>query len=241
MGRNESNLQVETGVTQGAGLIELATLLRGYGATYSFLARLFRREINEEELDALRATLFPAETGNGLADQGIHKLVTYLDSAWENSTVELAVDYTRAFLGHGMDTYATAYPYESVYTSKHRLLMQEAYSEVLAAYRAAGVVRAEGSNEEEDHLALELEFEALLCNRAAAAFETDDVKAAWNALQARSDFLHNHLLNWVPSFAADVRRFARTGFYLGLADYLEGFLQTDAALLDELLADQPGV
>ena len=45
----------------------------------------------------------------------------------------------RAFIGHGIDAYSAAYPFESVYTSPKRLMMQEARDEVLAVYRSEGL------------------------------------------------------------------------------------------------------
>ena len=48
---------------------------------------------------------------------------------------ELAIDYVRTFIGHGVNGYSAAYPYESVYTSERRLMMQEARAEVLKTLR----------------------------------------------------------------------------------------------------------
>ena len=46
-----------------------------------------------------------------------------------------------------------------------------------------------------------------------------------------------HLLNWVPDFADDVQRVARTGFYRALADIVLGVLETDQAFLEDVLDD----
>ena len=35
-----------------------------------------------------------------------------------HAITDLAVDYVRAFIGHGVDAYSAAYPFESVYTSQ---------------------------------------------------------------------------------------------------------------------------
>ena len=50
-------------------------------------------------------------------------------------------------------------------------------------------------------------------------------------------FLEEHLLNWVPDFADDVQRVARTGFYRALADIVLGVLETDQAFLEDVLDD----
>lgn len=228
---------VDVGRAEEVGMQELATLMQGRAATYDMLSRLFLKEVDQDYFDALCAMLFPAQTGDVMADAGVRRIVDYLSGSWENTLVDLAVDYARTFLTHGIDSYSAAYPFESVYTSKHRLLMQDAYTDVLAQYRSAGVVRDASVNIEEDHIALELEFMGILCARAAAAADSCDEEALTSCLEAQRGFLARHLANWVPRFISDMRRFAQTDFYLGLADYLEGFLRMDAALLDEVCGE----
>ena len=91
--------------------------------------------------------------------------------------------------------------------------------------------------EPEDHLAFELEFMQLLGERAADAFDAGDEGACARLLETRRAFLEEHLLNWVPAFAADVQRIARTGFYRALADIVLGVLETDRAFLADVLDD----
>ena len=123
-------------------LRELARVCEKRAATYGLLARLFAREVDEAFLNEMRAMRFPASTGNAALDQGYRLMATYLSGVWTNSAAELAVDFTNLFLGHGVDAYSAAYPFESVYTSERRLLMQEARGEVLAIYRSQGLRRA---------------------------------------------------------------------------------------------------
>ena len=47
--------------------------------------------------------------------------------------------------------------------------------------------------------------------------------------------MKQHLLAWYPMMAADMHRFAKTGFYQGLADLTLGFLRTDMEFLTEAL------
>ena len=94
-------------------------------ATYGLLSRLYRVEIDEELLEELRGMRFPAKTGSDEVDAGYRLIAQYLSNAWDNSVTDLAVDYVRTFIGHGVDAFSAAYPFESVYTSEKRLLMQE--------------------------------------------------------------------------------------------------------------------
>ena len=95
----------------------------------SILNAVKRRPMTLRELQKMR---FPQATGNAAADEGYHQLYDYLKRAWDDSVTELAIDYVSTFIGHGVNGYSAAYPYESVYTSERRLLMQEARAEVLA-------------------------------------------------------------------------------------------------------------
>lgn len=117
---------------------DLAALCESRSETYSFLARLFREEIDEALLAQLNDTDYPVSSGNGLMDEGYYQIAKYLSNAWVDPLMKLSVDYTRAFLGSGIDTYSAAYPFESVYTSEKRLLMSDARDEVLAIYRSCG-------------------------------------------------------------------------------------------------------
>lgn len=223
--------------------VDLVELMNARARSYGMLARLFREEIDLATLRELQKMRFPQATGNAAVDEGYHQLYDYLKRAWDDSVTELAIDYVSTFIGHGVNGYSAAYPYESVYTSERRLLMQEARAEVLATLRENELKRGDW-NEAEDHIALELEFMQRMALRAAEAL-ADGAKGAALAdgaegeavayLRTSYDFLENHLLNWVPMLVTDMRMHARTLFYQGLGQLTLGALQEDEAVLRELL------
>jgi len=151
-------------------------------STYSLLARLYKREVDQEFLDLLRKVRFPMASGNEDVDEGYRMIATYLSRPQDDVLLSLAVDYARSFLGSGNNGYCAAYPFESVYTSEKRLLMQEARDEVLAIYRSAGLEKRKEWREGEDHIALELEYLNVLAGRAAERFRSGEVDAALAAL-----------------------------------------------------------
>lgn len=212
-------------------------VLKGRMATYQFLSRLYRTEVDQELYDTLLTMRFPANTGNDSVDEGYRMIVDYLSTAQGDVLTELAVDYVRAFIGSGNTGFSAAYPYESVYTSPKRLMMQDARDEVLVLYHAAGLDKQESWKEGEDHLALELEFEQILCERALQAFEAEDEEECVRNLKQQRNFLEDHLLSWYPMMAEDLDRFPKTSFYKGLGKLTSGFLETDLAILNEILAD----
>lgn len=210
---------------------ELAAVHAGRARMYGLLGRLFRVEVDPLFLDQLRAMKFPAATGNDLMDTGYRALASYLSTANGATLTELAVDYVRAFIGHGIDAHSAAYPFESVYTSEKRLMMQGARDEVLAIYRSEGIDKRADWRDGEDHIALELEFMRVMALRTAAALEEGDEAGALRLEEVQRTFMADHLLRWVPTMMRDMRMFARTGLYVGLADLTEGFLREDADFL----------
>ncbi|OUO86985.1 dehydrogenase [Gordonibacter sp. An230] len=221
-----------------ATMEDLAQLNRQRAGTYGLLSRLYRVEVDEDLLEELRAMRFPARTGRADVDEGYRLIAQYLSNVWANSITDLAVDYARTFIGHGIDAFSAAYPFESVYTSEKRLLMQEARDEVLAIYRAEGLDKQDSWKEGEDHIALELEFEQILANRTVEALERGDEDGAIALLTTQKNFLDDHLAAWVPMMTADMKRFAGTDLYRGLAYLTEGFLAADRAFLEDILSEQ---
>ena len=136
-------------------------------ATYGLLSRLYRVEVDKEFLTDLKGTHLPAKTGNALMDEGYRAISKFLSGLTANTELELRRDYVRAFIGEGTDGKSAAYPFESVYTSENRLRMQDARDEVLAIYRSEGLNRSIDWHDDEDHVALELEFMQFLCDQLA--------------------------------------------------------------------------
>ena len=216
--------------------ITFAEVLRGRMATYQFLSRLFRVEVDQELLDTLMTMKFPANTGNELVDEGYRLMCSYLGKADAAVLTDLAVDYVRAFIGSGNDGFSAAYPYESVYTSPKRLMMQDARDEVLVLYHA-GLDKQESWKEGEDHIALELEFEQILIERALTALEQGEDETCLNLLLQQRNFLEDHLLAWYPMMAHDLQKFPNTDFYRGLGKLTSGYLRNDFEFLTEVLED----
>ncbi len=214
--------------------VNLIDLMKSRAQAYGMLARLFREEVDLATLRELQGMRFPTATGNATVDEGYHQLFEYLRRAWEDSVTELAIDYVRTFIGHGVNGYSAAYPYESVYTSERRLLMQEARAEVLATLRENELKRGDW-NEAEDHIALELEFMQRMALRAAEALADEAEDEAVAYLRTSYEFLENHLLNWVPMLVTDMRLHSKTLFYQGLGQLTLGTIEEDGAVLRELL------
>lgn len=216
---------------------QLARICTQRAATYGFLSRLYRTEVDQAFLDELVGMRFPVSTGNDSVDAGYRALATYLSGVWSGTLTELAVDYCRTFVGTKADAFSAAFPLESVYTSEKRLRMQQAHDEMLAIYRANGLDKNVLWKDSEDHLATELEFMQILCERAASALEGGDEEAAARVFSTQRNVMYDHLLAWVPLMVGDMKTFAKTGFYQGLALVTMGFLESDYEFLNDVLIE----
>ncbi|MBR2789496.1 MAG: molecular chaperone TorD family protein [Eggerthellaceae bacterium] len=233
-----TDIESEEDIDETAGLAEIAQLCKQRADTYGLLSRLYHSEVDQDLLDRMKTMRFPRTTGNDKLDEGYRLIAKYLSNTWTNSVMDLAREYVRIFIGHGNDAFAAAYPYESVYTSEKRLMMQAARDEVLAIYRSYGMDKDPSWKEAEDHIGLECEFMRVLCLRTADALRRVNTDAAWNLLDAQRNFLEDHLLSWSGMMTKDMRKFAKTDLYRGLASVTDGFFHAEKELLDEMLSDE---
>lgn len=201
---------------------------------YSLLARLFRKEVDDELLAALQAGDV-LEADDPKLSEALDLMRGYLASE-EASTLDLARDYARTFCGAGSTKKNSAYPFESVYTSESGMLMQEARDGALAWYHRFGLGRSESWTDCEDHIALELEFVAYLIGQAIEARRVGDEAREAELACAQRDFVHEHLIDWVPMFARDAESKARTDFYRGLCMLADAYIRRDNAALKDALA-----
>ncbi|MCD8315892.1 MAG: molecular chaperone TorD family protein [Eggerthellaceae bacterium] len=217
------------------GDYELIELFERRAGSFGFLSRIFRKEVDEDFLNELKGMRFPIDTGNSNVDEGYRLIATYLSNTWENTIDELAADYLRTFLGHGVDGHAAAYPFESVYTSEKRLLMQDARAEILAIYRAAGLDKQDSWKEGEDHIALELEFLQIQSLKTADALKNHDTDEAVRLVRGQYNFMERHINDWVPLFLDEMDKFAQTDFYRGVSKLTRGILAEDWVLIEDIL------
>ena len=137
-----------------------------------------------------------------------------------------------------MNAFSAAYPVESVYTSPKRLTMQAARNEVLAIYRSQGLDKEESWCEGEDHISVEMEFMSIMIDRVNEALRNEDDQTAAQLLLVQKNFLKKHLAAWSPMMTMDMRRFAKTGLYKGLAYLTDGFLLIDQGLLEDVVVEE---
>lgn len=220
---------------------EYLELMRNRENLYRFLGRLYRVEVDGPLLEQMRVMCFPVECLETKLSEGYGVLREYLDNCGSDPLTDLAVDYTKVFLGAGIAEGCAAYPYESVYTSKKRVIMQDAWDKVRAIYAAKGLIKhSERPELFEDHISLELEFMAFLCHEIQSILVTKDESGVLSCLKEQMDFLNQHLLNWVSTFCTDIEKYAQTEFYKGIGKITNGYLHLDSTIIESLMNELSG-
>ncbi|MBO4352149.1 MAG: molecular chaperone TorD family protein [Eggerthellaceae bacterium] len=202
---------------------------------------MYYEEADDQLLNDIRSMNIPAYTGEDSMDAGYRDIIRFMRKPNPNMVHELRVDFCRTFIGGGNDGYSAAYPFESVYSSPRRLMMQNARDEILVLYRAAGLDKSDVWSEGEDHIVAELEFMQVLGQRACDYLMAGDLTEAAHQLEVSLSFLEDHLRAWFPMMAADMRKFAKTSFYRGLADVTIGFFDSDLEFLHDMLVPDSDV
>ena len=150
-----------------------------------------------------------------LLSEAVPDILSDLKDAFDKIDIEsdselegLLWEYTRLFIGPYK---LPCPPWESVYRSPKRLMMQEAYDEVRDYYSKAGLtVNNQGIMA--DHIGAEFNFLAVLLQKA-----NDDSERETYYQNLANNFLAEHITKWVPEFAWDMEEAAESLFYKALA------------------------
>ena len=225
----------------------LAQLFTERSSVYRLLVRLYDKEVDGEVAQLIKGLGFSqAVTQNEFEQKmqtGINAMAQNVSSFDEGTENKLACEYARVFLAAGISDGKAALPYESVYTSEEKLIMQDSRDEVRAIFREYGIMPSSDWDAPEDYLPYELEYMAMLAEESASSLQRRDRAQLLASLARQRDFLAAHLLNWYNDFASEGRSVAKTDFYQGLFDFTEGYLnfeqETIAALESDLRTALP--
>lgn len=192
----------------GEGRVELA---RAKAGLYGLLARVFGGKPSPELVRGMK----DRQMLDSLAAFGISFDEDFLAGSEEELAGELAVEYTRLFVGPGPHIAA----YESVYVrgegEGEPRLWGRMTAEVAEFYREAALQIPEGRTP--DHLGVELEAMALLAREEAGKLEAGDKAGAGRLDELQRRFCEEHLLRWVPEVCREVEGAARSSFYRSMA------------------------
>ncbi|MDG6907850.1 MAG: molecular chaperone TorD family protein [Nitrososphaerota archaeon] len=221
---------------------DLAGVLEDRRSMYTFLARIYEREVTTEFLKELSSKESPLQT-TSIVDmdedefkEGFMELTSYLknmqDANLDEEKLKLDVEYANLFLS----VLVRIHPSESSYTTREHLVYDEPRQEVFEIYVREGVEKIAEFTEPEDHIAIEMQFMAYLCRKAIEANEQQNWESMLGLLKTQEDFVRKHLMNWTPKLTKNIIEKSNTGFYRGAAKITNAFLEVESDSIKELKA-----
>jgi putative dimethyl sulfoxide reductase chaperone len=155
--------------------------------------------------------------------KGLEILSSWIEAKQQTSLdetiLELQTDYSALF---NCADDIPAPPWESVYKTKERLVLQENTLQVRRFYSRYGLTLNEKYKEPDDHIGLELLFISYLTQKSVLAFSEDNFDDYDAFSEAKKSFLTDHLLQWSLLFCSQVEKYCKTGFYRGMSLLLSG-------------------
>jgi TorA maturation chaperone TorD len=225
--------------TEAVGEISLAEVLAGRATSYRMLSRMFLRPLSESEIADLAAADYISVAqgleGSGLLAEGFNDMGRALRRRHTGTRQQLSTDFTMCFDGVEAVGGEVASPYASIYLGDEALLNQEPRHKVYRTYRSESVVLDSNIKLPEDHLSFELEFLAILSERAEAALKSSDTDVALHNLELSREFINEHILTWLDLFYGRADKILQTRFYRGVLKATKGYLELDLDMIDDLI------
>jgi TorA maturation chaperone TorD len=233
-------------------------VLSGRADSYRLFSRLYLKPLSADEVDSFAAIDFcglagqmktgeageedqAAQTvGAGSTDllaEGFNDMGKALRKRHTGTVQQLATDYTMCFDGVSSVEGQVCVPYASVFLSEKALLNQEPRQKVYRIFKAEGVKLNSGINLPEDHMAFELEFLAMLSERANSALDKGDKASALSDLELSKSFICDHILTWYDLLWQRALHMVKTRFYRGMMKAAKGYLTDDLTTLDDLIVE----
>ncbi|OEH86887.1 hypothetical protein BHU72_01085 [Desulfuribacillus stibiiarsenatis] len=167
------------------------------------------REINIEEYPDIQS--------------GIQRIIEGL-SQDEDSYLQTNYEYSKLFVGPEK---VVATPYESVYRSRDRLLMQKETIDVRNFYRKLGLEVIKKGSQPDDHLGLELDC---MCYMLYQSLKQPEEQFYNNLYR---DFIKNHISQWVPKHCELVLEYSKTLVCTGMAQLLKGLIALELSSIEQ--------
>jgi len=215
--------------TSEAGIDEAKTAARRAterSNLYGFLAAVYREEPTPEFLRRLRDPPFL----RALAAAGVALDQDLLSLPEEELVSELALEYTRLFLGPGKHVS----PYASVHLPAGGGSLYGASTTAVKRFiESTGAQYRPEYRGLPDHISVELEFMQQVALAEAEAWDSHDREQAKKCMSTEKEFIDTHLAGWVPVFCEKVCQRAELSFYRQMAQMTQEFLRTERDELNE--------
>lgn len=217
------------------GIDSIVELLRMREGVYRMFSSLYFTELTDEQIRFFAREGLPMlESLEGPVGEGARMARGAIRRVTSATREDLAVDYAHTFLAAGSTKgEQRACPYESVFTSRTGLMMQEERDAVYKCMLDEHLEPRVELHVPEDHLSFEFDFMADLCDRTVVALQQGNLEEAKRLCGVQRAFHREHQLNWIDAFCDAVQQCCRTDFYRGVASITCGFVHMENELLAE--------
>lgn len=199
---------------------EAAAEARRRSHIYGLLASVYRQEVTSDFLKQIKDPQFLGV----FSDLGLDLGQDFLQGSEESVLEEMAVEFTRLFLGPGKHIS----PHESVHRPSEEggtgQLWGEPTVKVKKFIEAAGLEYSSEYSGMPDHISVELEFMQHLTLREAQACEEDGREGSKFYQNIEKAFIEEHLIRWVPKFCEKVMEETEMLFYKGIASFTKKYI-----------------
>ncbi len=203
---------------------EMAERAKCRAGVYGLLVPIFGGEPEAELLARISTREFR---------EALHSLGVDLDGELEPGRAdELAVEYTRLFLGPGPHIP----PYESVHREGEGKLYGESSVHVREFVRSLGLEYRPGGAAFPDHIEVEFELMQKLIAREQEAWEAKDIESAKRCLEFEDTFIREHLGQWVPGFCDRVIDETTSTFYRNMAKLAREYVRLEEKEVPDLFS-----
>ncbi len=200
---------------------------------YSLLTVIYREEATTSLLKQIKDPKFLSV----LSDQGVQFEDDFLQESDDMLIEDLAVEYTRLFLGPGKHIS----PHESVHHERDDGDWGKLWGKdtvlVKKFIESTGLEYKSEYHGLPDHISVELEFMHEVTKREAQAWEEKDNNGALYCLKIEKKFIDEHLARWIPLFCDKVIEDAELSFYREMAKLTKSFIELEKEETDNYLSE----
>ncbi len=214
-------------------LTDMAETAKQRSNVYSLLATIFHKELTTPLLKQIKDPKFLGV----LSEQGVQLENDILQKPEDEVIEDLAVEYTRLFLGPGKHIS----PHESVHHERDDGDWGKLWGKdtvlVKKFIETAGLEYKSEYTGIPDHVSVELEFMQQVTKREAQAWEEKDNDGALYCLKMEKKFIEEHLVPWLPLFCDKVIKDAELSFYREMAKLTKNFIELEKEEIDNYLSE----
>jgi TorA maturation chaperone TorD len=188
---------------------------------YGFLAAIYREEPTAELLRRIKEPGF----GAALAEAGVTLEPDLLDRPEDALIEDLAVEFTRLFIGPGDHVP----PNSAVHMEGEGSVLWGASTGWVKHFiETTGFEYRSDYHDLPDHISVELEFMQELTARESEALKENDGDTLGNLRQTQKEFVRRHMAVWVPVFCDKVMARAELSFFKGMAEVTKEFIRSES-------------